>query len=353
MTPADAASWIAAPPPRSPVGAGARPTFSVVIAAWQSAATIAGAVRSVVEQSEPPIEIVVCDDESTDDPWGALAPFADQISFLRIAHGGVSRARNAAADRTTGEFIVILDADDTWAPRRLERLGDAVAARPDLDLITTDGWFVVDGVRRGTFYGANEFPTHDQVSAILQRNFVFQHAAVRRSRWLEHGGFSPDLDRGEDWDFWLRLLLDGSVAGCVLEPLADYLIHDTSLSADRYRSLMARVTVLDRAEAAHALSAEQRARLASARAGYLRRALAARAEQLLTDEAPGRRRASLALLRAAGTWRTRLHAAAAAVAPGSAGARLRRIEAELGRAPRDRTFAAGESSRSAAPGDHE
>jgi glycosyltransferase involved in cell wall biosynthesis len=313
----------------------------VIVAAWQAAATIGAALRSVFAQTESAIEVVVCDDGSTDDLRAAIAPFGDALRLLRVPHGGPSIARNTAAAATSGDFVVILDADDTWEPRRLERIADLAAQRPDLDLITTDAWFLVDGVRRGTFYQANDFPVADQAVAILRGNFFFGHVAVRRSRWTAHGGCSPQLTRGEDWDLWLRMLLSGSVAGCVLEPLATYRVHESSLSADRYRSLMARVEVLDRAEAQHRLTSEQRAVLDEARAAYRRRAVAAHAEFLLMTRGAGRRRANLALLRTAGTSkRVKARSAAATVAPGWVGRRLARRALDRGRTVSDRSFPA-------------
>ena len=328
----------AAPPPRGPVTRGPRPTFSVHIAAWQAAATIGESVESVLAQTELPLEIVVCDDGSTDDLVGALEPFGDTVRLLRIDHGGESIARNTAVAGTSGDFVVNCDADDVWEPQRLQRLGDLAQSRPDLDLLTTDAWFVVDGKRRGTFHQANEFATVDQATEILRRNFFVSHVAVRRTRWLELGGYRPGLNRGQDWDMWLRLLLSGSAAGCVLEPLAEYRIHGESLSADRYRSLMARVELLDLAEAEHDLTHDQQAALETARADYRHRALVARAETLLMQRGTGRRQASLDVLRSPGAgFRMRLLSAAAVLAPGVAGARLRSAATVRGRAASDRS----------------
>ncbi|HET8582983.1 MAG TPA: glycosyltransferase family A protein [Jatrophihabitans sp.] len=329
----------AAPDPVDAVEPGSRPSFSVIVAAWQAADVIGAALRSALDQSEPPLEIIVCDDGSTDDLDAALAPFGAAVRLLRVSHGGAAAASNVAAAAARGDFVAVLDADDTWHPRRLERLGDLAAARPDLDLLTTDAWFVVDGTRRGRFYESNVFAVDDQATEILRRTFFFAHVAIRRTRWVEAGGFAADLARGYDWDLQLRLLLSGSRAGCVLEPLADYTIHGSSLSADRYESMMARVELLDRASATQQLTAAQRAVLAGARTTYRRRALAARAEHALVAGAPGRRRACARLALAPGAGlRTRARAAAGAIAPGRAGRRLRRDAADRGRARSDRVL---------------
>jgi hypothetical protein len=152
---------------------------------------------------------------------------------------------------------------------------------------------------------------------------------------------SADVPWAEDWDFWLRLLVGGCRAGCVLEPLAHYRIHPGSVSADRWQSLAARVVVLDRAESAGGLTDHQLQVLARSRARHARRAALARAERALLDGAPDRRRACLALLRATGLPpRQRALAAAAALAPGLAGARLRRDVELAGRPRMDRAYTA-------------
>lgn len=308
------------------------------MAAFDAADDIGAAVRSALAQTEPPCEVIIGDDGSTDDLEGALAPFGDAVQLLRLPHRGAAAASNDAAAHATGEFVAVLDADDTWEPQRLRRMGDLAAARPDLDLLTTDAWFVVDAQRRGRFYESNVFTIDDQATEILRRTFFFAHVAIRRTAWVAAGGFTVDLARGYDWDLQLRLLLDGVRAGCVVEPLADYTIHPRSLSANRYESMMARVRLLDRAEATHRLDDHQQLALAAARDTYRRRALVARAEQLLMTGAAGRRRASLAVLLAPGaSLRRRVQAVVGVVAPGWSGTRLRRVADERGRAAGDRS----------------
>ena len=108
------------------------------MAAFQAAETIGEAVESALAQTLPPHEIIICDDGSTDDIGGAIARFGERVRLLRQEHRGPGAAKQTASEAASGEFVVVLDADDTFHPRRLEALGEAAAARPDLDLLTTD-----------------------------------------------------------------------------------------------------------------------------------------------------------------------------------------------------------------------
>ena len=131
--------------------------------------------------------MIVCDDGSTDDLEGALAPFLERITLIRKENGGEATAKNAAAHEASGDFLVILDADDVYLPERLAALAELARARPDLDVLTSDAVLEVDGeaVRR-CYTPELPFEVEDQRSAILRRNFVFGLAA-RAPRALPRG----------------------------------------------------------------------------------------------------------------------------------------------------------------------
>ena len=85
-----------------------------------------------------------------------------------------------------------------------------------------------------------------QREEILRRNFVFGHAAVRRERLLEVGGFDEAIRWTADWELWIRMILSGSGVGCVAEPLAVYNLHEASLTAQRASLARGRIETLDK-----------------------------------------------------------------------------------------------------------
>jgi GT2 family glycosyltransferase len=320
-----------APEPTAPVEPATVPTFSVIVAAYQVADLIGEAVESVLAQTAPPLEIVVCDDGSTDDLERALAPYHDNLKLLRQPNRGESAAKNTAAAAASGDYVVLLDADDIWLPQRLEALGELAATRPDLDILTTDSWFELAGQKAGRFYGATTpFVVTGQRRAILERNFIM-HPAVRRSRWLAVGGFDESVRIGADWDCWIRLILDGSLAGIVDQPLAHYRLREGSLSAQRAESLRARVTVLERAGRHPGLRPDDRPHLARCLAVHRRRALLAEAEAALRAGSAEARRACLRVAFGRGFGlQSRLRSGIAALAPRAAGRYLEARERRTG-----------------------
>jgi len=321
-------TWVV-PSARGHVMPADMPSFSVIIAAYQAADTIALAIESALKQTRPPLEIIVVDDGSTDDIEGAVAPYERDIVFLRQENAGESSAKNAAARRASGDFVAILDADDTFDPGRLEALGALARARPDLDIITTDAYIELDGeVVQRCYTDSYRFVVDDQRRGILRENFII-HAAVRRRRMLEVGGFDVSIRWTADWDCWLRMILAGSRAGLVAEPLLHYRLQRGSLSSQREALIAGRLLTLAKAASRSDLTAEEQDVVRSS-IGHNRVALrVARARAALLEGRPDARRSALAVTFGRGHGlKTRVKALSAAIAPRSARRRLARAPRE-------------------------
>jgi glycosyltransferase involved in cell wall biosynthesis len=306
-----------APPAQRSTESAAAPSFSVIIAAYQAADVIGEALASLAAQTVRPLEVIVCDDGSTDDLESALGPFRSDIVFVPKSHGGEASAKNAAAAVARGDFLLILDADDVYLPRRVEALTDLACARPDLDILTTDGYLVVGEQRiRRNYNRYWQFETVDQRRAILQRNFIFGLAAVRRNRFLEHDGFDESILWTTDWDLWLRLILDGSRAGLVTEPLALYRLRETSLTARRRELVLGKLSTLEKARRRPALGADDRAVLDRAIAAHGRELSMLDFQAAVAGGYPDARERAVDVLLAPGfSARNRVQATGAIVAP--------------------------------------
>jgi len=300
------------------------PTFSIVIPAYQAAAHIGRAVESVLAQTVPPIEIIVSDDGSTDDLAGALAQYGDRIKVVRGPNGGLPVARNRGFRAASGEFVANLDADDVLYPEWFEAVGELAAARPDLDILTTNG-YRTHGGRLRPYYGDHfAFEIENQRREMLRVNFLHAFAAVRRTRFLEIGGFDEEM--ASAWSLWLPLLVGGSRAGCVDEVLFEYTAREGSLSTAPGSAPETAVRMLEKAMSMDISTREREMitiALASERMRWER-------EMLHFELASGQRDARVRALRLAFKrgygFLPRLKMIAAAVAPGLAGRVLRGIE---------------------------
>jgi glycosyltransferase involved in cell wall biosynthesis len=293
------------------------PTFSVVIPAYNAAATIGEAVESALTQTLSPQEVVVCDDGSTDELEAALEPYRDRIVVVRKENGGEGSAKDAASRAANGDFIVVLDADDAFLPERLEALTELALAQPGLDILTTDAFLESEGrtVRRA-YSGGWLFEVQDQRRVILERNFIFGAAAVRRERLVAVGGFDPSLRYAADWELWIRMILSGSSAGLVDEPLYRYRIGPHALSARRAPLVRGFVTVLERAATRPDLESAERQTVERAIAVRRRELVELELREALASSGSAVRARAAAVLREREVpARARLKAAAALVAP--------------------------------------
>jgi glycosyltransferase involved in cell wall biosynthesis len=333
-----------APAPQGDVSTRPVPTFSVVIAAYNAAHLVGEAVQSALDQTLPPHEIVVCDDESTDDIAGALRPFRERVTLMRIPHGGEGAAKNAAVERASGEFVAILDADDVYLPGRLEALGELAAARPDLDVLTTNAFLELEGEAIGTYYPiVSSFPAADQVTGIIEdSSSIFGAAGVRRERLVAVGGFAADMRTAADWELWLRLALGGSRFGLVDEPLARYRLQPAGLTADKATEWRGCVDALDRVSAGISPTAAEREALERSLRKHREWALLAEAERALRGRsADARARARAVAFGDDFGLGTRAKALFSLAAPRTAGRLLDRRERETGRSRLRRRLPSG------------
>ena len=319
------------PPKRQARTTGDTPSFSVLVPAYQAAETIGPAIASALNQTLPAKEVIVCDDGSTDDLESALEPYRDGIVFLQQPNGGGASALNTALAAASGDFVVLLDADDVCESRRLEALGALAAARGDLDILMTDLILEVDGRDAGRWLAENPFPIVDQRRILLERCYIAV-PAVRTEPLRAAGGFNESLRTGYDWECWIRLVAGGSLAGLVDVPLYRYRINPKSLTtADRAGALRDRCSVLRSVRTDPRLTEEDRRALQAALTRMERRAGLAEAEAALRSGASDGRRRALAVALGSGFGpRERLKAGVAAIAPRAAGARLRRRAARTG-----------------------
>jgi glycosyltransferase involved in cell wall biosynthesis len=223
---------------------------SVLIPAFNAEAYIGKSIESVLSQTLQDIEVIVVDDGSADATIEVIRRFGDRVRLLSQENRGPAAARNAALEVSTGEFVALLDADDTWLPNRLERLVGYLDAHPETGFVTGDAYLVYeDEPSTDTYYNdlLKGYEWHDtnQAQWIVRYNYVHVMTVIRRALFDRHGRFAENLKGVEDWDLWIRFLCRGERVGLVREPLAYYRIRGGSLGGTR--SYADTFEVMDRA----------------------------------------------------------------------------------------------------------
>ena len=176
---------------------------SVIVPCYNQEAYIAEALDSVLEQTYENWECIVVDDGSTDGSRNIVLEYSKKnpkIVLLEQENSGVCIARNAAVLRSTGKFVLPLDADDLIAPSYIEKAMSAFAETPDAKLV------YCRAERFGLQSGLWRLPEYS-FERLLWGNMIFCTALFRKSDFEKCGGYNPNMKFGfEDWDFWLSFL---------------------------------------------------------------------------------------------------------------------------------------------------
>ncbi len=222
-----------APPRREPL------PVAVVMPVYNGAHLIRAALASLVAQTRPPTEVVVVDDLSTDGSAEVAATFEDLLP-LRIVrqdvNAGPGVARRRALELTEQPWIAPLDADDLVLPNHLDVLwtlagGDehVIAAPARIE------WDEADGTIRPVAHTAFPADSVEQLRAIAKLNSVPIASMFSRRRALAAGSY-PTRRKSEDFELWLRLLVDGARVEVAQTPTFVYRRLPVSNSSRRRRS---------------------------------------------------------------------------------------------------------------------
>ena len=184
------------------------PLFSIVTPVYNPPRdAFESCVDSVRAQSNGDWEWCLCDDNSTD-TWVTHRLAELQIEDIRIkvvrraTNGGIVAASNDAISIATGEFLVLLDNDDTLHADALALVAEAVATSSSTDYVYSDEDKInLDGARYGEFRKPIWSPER-----LLAQNYTSHLSVLRRSVVNDVGRFRPGFDGSQDYDLVLRVI---------------------------------------------------------------------------------------------------------------------------------------------------
>jgi glycosyltransferase involved in cell wall biosynthesis len=188
------------------------PRVSVIVPAYNAAATIAGTLDGILGQNFQDFETICVDDGSSDRTRSIVEGYAARVRLIEQANSGPAAARNNGARNSSGEYLAFLDADDVWMPQFLERTVAVLDAEPALSLVYSN-CAVADseGVAIDTALIGKGYDHAPSLNELLTRLWPIMPSAVlvRRSAYEKCGGYRDDLRgasfRFEDVDFWIKM----------------------------------------------------------------------------------------------------------------------------------------------------
>ena len=187
-------------------------------------------LEGVIDQTYRPIEVIIVDDGSTDFSAKIISEFIDRLrrsenprhqklcfKLIRQNNQGPSAARNLGIEKSKGNYIAFLDADDCWEPEKLEKQIQLMDQHPSVDVVVTNARVIrKDNNHEECFiYYEKEkleesFFGHEQLVSspfkkLLRINFI-PTSSVMAKKYCFHGKFFFNTERryAEDLELWLK-----------------------------------------------------------------------------------------------------------------------------------------------------
>lgn len=210
---------------------------SVIMPLFNASNTLKNSVMSVLTQSYEEIELIIVDDQSSDNSYQIASDLASTDRRIKLlqnnSNSGAGVSRNKAIDQAKGDFIAFLDADDLWYP---DKLTTQVCTITDLNApLVCSGYDTVDFnyTNLGTKQ-PSEWLTYQE---LLKSNQIGCLTAIYSVKTAGKQ-FMPELRKRQDYALWLNITKTYGAAYCIQRALAQYYTQPGSISSNKVEMLL-------------------------------------------------------------------------------------------------------------------
>lgn len=213
------------------------PKVSVIIPTLNASRTIIDCLDSVFSQTYRTLEVIVVDNGSTDRTLECLQNYPATLSIRKCFVPGSGPSRNLGANIASGTYLAFLDADDFWKPSKIAKQIEIHEKSLTMNLLVgTYANFVGENRKR---IGTSPRTLNDQ-EAIFELERIGTMPAplstwmIRKESFEKIGGFNPEYDFSQDYEFLIRARKIGIDIRVIREALCDYTLSYSSSTAKNY-----------------------------------------------------------------------------------------------------------------------
>ncbi|MGA1133661.1 MAG: glycosyltransferase family 2 protein [Prochlorotrichaceae cyanobacterium] len=202
---------------------------SIIIPAYNAAKLIGEALDSILQQTYKNWEVLVVEDGTKDETESICQKFSEQVGPEKVRYirhtvnQGLSAARNTGITHANGQYLALLDHDDTWLPNHLAQLIDQLERTGAEFSFAPAEFFHYSSYQALGFHGPDPIEWKNFPSSLCNRTYIPASGVVIRNTVPKKVGlFDTNLKKVEDLDYWLRCVEAGIVFTYVPEVTNGY-----------------------------------------------------------------------------------------------------------------------------------
>ena len=213
---------------------GSMDKISVIIPIHNSSKYLKECLDSVVKQTYKNLEILIINDNSTDNSINIIKRYKDpRIKVINLKEtSGAAIARNKGIEKATGEFITFIDSDDYWVLDKIEKQLKFIKEN-DYVFIYSNYLYLKNNKRH-----IAKVPSKLTYEDALKNTAIFTSTVMLNMKYLtKEDIYMPNIKRGQDMATWWKILRKGITAYGINEVLSIYRVGNKSLSHNKFKAI--------------------------------------------------------------------------------------------------------------------
>ncbi len=208
---------------------------SIIIPVFNGEKFLPETIDSALKQDYSNFEIIIIDDGSTDQTKKIVDRYKKNhrnIKYIYQQNKGLGGARNTGIRNSDAPLFANLDADDIYHPSFLSKtVKKLIKTNADAVAPNCQYFYKNKTIKTKTFFDQNRTSSNINLENMLKGNKIASTALIKKKSAIEIGYYRR-MNHLEDYDFWLRMLLMNKKIVTIKEPLFNYRIHQSSMSAN-------------------------------------------------------------------------------------------------------------------------
>jgi glycosyltransferase involved in cell wall biosynthesis len=185
------------------------PFFSVIIPTFNRQKTIIRSVSSVLNQKYSSFELIVIDDGSTDNTKKLLKGL--NLTYIYKNNEGVSSARNLGIKNAKADWICFLDSDDEWLPEKLDIFHKSITLNNSFKFFHSNEIWIRNNIRVNAPKKFDKSNSNIFARSLNTCIISPSTSCIHIDLLNKYEGFDESLLCCEDYDLWLKIMLEYEV----------------------------------------------------------------------------------------------------------------------------------------------